>query len=279
MGVETGHVQKIDMAFLALLLCVLVIGAHGQEGEEYEHEPEEYEYEPDEYEMFDCEDGLLLPLWQGDSAGRGVVYLFALLYFLLGIFVFMNKQMESLETVTSLMKRKTVADAETGTTTVIIERVFSKNIANIILLLGSSSPLIILCIVELFGRVFKSGDMGPSTLLGSSAFNTFVVIGIMVSTSGQVKKVDNGWGLLAAMIGLNLVYQWLKSAVSEISYGRIDMWEAIVTIILCIIIIIAVVIVIQISNTSTTAEFVTFLAARKHKKQKTMRKILSITNY
>ena len=187
--VKTGHVQKIDMAFLALLLCVLVIGAHGQEeGEEYEHEPEEYEYEPDEYEMFDCEDGLLLPLWQGDSAGRGVVYLFALIYFLLGIFVFMNKLMESLETVTSLMKRKAVADAETGTTTVIIERVFSKNLANILLLLGSSFPLIFLCIIECLGRGFMSGDIGPSTLLGSSAFNTFVVIGIIVSTSGQVKK-------------------------------------------------------------------------------------------
>ena len=54
------------MAFFALLSCVLVIGAYGQE-------QEEYEYEPEEYEISDCEDGLLLPLWRRDSAGRGVV--------------------------------------------------------------------------------------------------------------------------------------------------------------------------------------------------------------
>ena len=229
------------MAFFALLSCVLVIGAYGQE-------QEEYEYEPEEYEISECEDGLLLPLWRRDSAGRGVVYPFALLYFLLGIFVFMSKLIESLETVTSLMKRKTVADAETGTTTVIIERVFSKNLANILLLLGSSFPLIFLCIVECLGRGFMSGDLGPSTLLGSSAFNTFVVIGIIVSTSGQVKKVKNVWGLLAAMIGLKLVCVWLTATMSLISYGQIDIWEATVTIILCIIIIIAVLIIIGISK-------------------------------
>ena len=128
------------MTFVAVLLSVLVIGAHGQEGEDYEYEHEE------DYGS-ECEDGVLLPLWQGGSAGQGVLYLFLVIYFLLGIFVFMNKLMESLETATSLMKRTTVTDTETGRASVIIERVFGKNTSNIILLLGSSSPLVFLCII------------------------------------------------------------------------------------------------------------------------------------
>ena len=44
--------------------------------------------------------------------------------------------------------------------------------------LGSSAPEILLSVVETFGAGFKAGDLGPSTIVGSAAFNLFIIIAI-----------------------------------------------------------------------------------------------------
>ena len=46
--------------------------------------------------------------------------------------------------------------------------------------LGSSAPEILLAIIEVFGNKFESGELGPGTIVGSAAFNLFVIIGICV---------------------------------------------------------------------------------------------------
>jgi len=41
--------------------------------------------------------------------------------------------------------------------------------------LGSSSPEILLSIIEICGNKFKAGDLGPGTIVGSAAYNLLMV--------------------------------------------------------------------------------------------------------
>ena len=46
--------------------------------------------------------------------------------------------------------------------------------------LGSSAPEILLSIIEIFGNKFEAGDLGPNTIVGSAAYNLFVIIGYCI---------------------------------------------------------------------------------------------------
>ena len=60
-------------------------------------------------------------------------------------------------------------------------RIWNETVSNLTLMaLGSSAPEILLAIIEIFGNGFNSGQLGPGTIVGSAAFNLFVIIGICV---------------------------------------------------------------------------------------------------
>ena len=46
--------------------------------------------------------------------------------------------------------------------------------------LGSSAPEILLSVIEIYAEDFEAGDLGPGTIVGSAAFNLFVIIAICV---------------------------------------------------------------------------------------------------
>lgn len=46
--------------------------------------------------------------------------------------------------------------------------------------LGSSAPEILLSVIEICGNNFEAGDLGPSTIVGSAAFNLFIIIAICI---------------------------------------------------------------------------------------------------
>ena len=46
--------------------------------------------------------------------------------------------------------------------------------------LGSSAPEIMLSCIELLGNGFKAGELGPSTIVGSAAFNLLMILAICV---------------------------------------------------------------------------------------------------
>tara|TARA_B100000795_G_scaffold268175_1_gene254563 strand:+ start:632 stop:889 length:258 start_codon:yes stop_codon:yes gene_type:complete len=47
--------------------------------------------------------------------------------------------------------------------------------------LGSSAPEILLNVVEITTGGFMAGDLGPSTIVGSAAFNLLVILGVCVA--------------------------------------------------------------------------------------------------
>ena len=57
--------------------------------------------------------------------------------------------------------------------------------------LGSSAPEIMLAVVEMFYQNFEAGDLGPGTIVGSAAFNLFMIIGICmyVIPDGEVRLI------------------------------------------------------------------------------------------
>lgn len=64
---------------------------------------------------------------------------------------------------------------------------------NIEEILGSASPEILLTIIEIFGNNFEAGELGPGTIIGSAAFNFYVITAIcmVVSALAHIRLEKN----------------------------------------------------------------------------------------
>ena len=81
--------------------------------------------------------------------------------------------MGAIETITSCQKRVEVNGVPFHVD------VWNGTVANLTLMaLGSSAPEILLAVIEIIGTKFHAGDLGPSTIVGSAAFNLFMIIGV-----------------------------------------------------------------------------------------------------
>jgi len=142
-----------------------------------------------------CVDGIILPAWLplndvGTSivAFRGLVYIASLVYLFVGVAILADKFMASIEMITSKKKVVKVKD-ENGKTQTVVVRVWNETVANLTLMaLGCSCPEILLSSIEIIGKGFEAGEMGPGSTVGSAAFNLFVIIGVCnwVIPDGQV---------------------------------------------------------------------------------------------
>merc|ERR1711892_1066685 len=153
--------------------------------------------------------------------------------------------MESIETMTSSMKRSSIPDLETGETQVIIVKIWNPVVANMFMVLASSSPVIFLCISEILAKGFHAGYLGPFTIMGTSSFNLFLVVGIAISAvpRGQVRKANNLLVLILLAVFTIILYIWAYCQVGVFSYGIVEVWEAFINIILFIVILISTTIV------------------------------------
>merc|ERR1719295_2263394 len=69
--------------------------------------------------------------------------------------------------------------------------------------LGSSAPEIMLSVIEIWANDFNAGDLGPGTIVGSAAFNLFMIIGlcIYVIPDDEVRKIKQLLDLPHFVIG------------------------------------------------------------------------------
>lgn len=105
--------------------------------------------------------------------------------------------------------------------------------ANLTLMaLGSSAPEILLNIIETLSTLGKTpGELGPSTIVGSAAFNLLVIsaVSVMAVKTGTVKKIDD-LGVFAITACSSLfAYIWMYLVLNVFSPNRVDLWEALVT--------------------------------------------------
>ena len=89
--------------------------------------------------------------------------------------------MESIEMITSQEKTVIVKNKLTGKKESVTIKVWNETVANLTLMaLGSSAPEILLSAIEIVGNNFVAGSLGPGTIVGSAAFNLFIIIGICI---------------------------------------------------------------------------------------------------
>merc|ERR1719506_2495754 len=98
--------------------------------------------------------------------------------------------------------------------------------------LGSSAPEILLGIIEIcLSNDFYSGELGPSTIVGSAAFNLFVISAVCVVAipAGEGKLIaDLSVFYLTATFSV-FAYLWLLVILMLISPNIIEVWEGAVT--------------------------------------------------
>merc|ERR1712168_1663486 len=168
----------------------------------------------------------------GDRFGRGLLYITLMIYLFIGVAIASDKFMESIETITAQEKEVTIKDPRTGKTQVIIVKVWNETVANLTLMaLGSSAPEIMLSVIEIWAKGFKAGDLGPGTIVGSAAFNLFMIIGLCmyVIPDDEVRKIKHLRVFIITASWSVFAYVWLYLILGAISWGKVESWEGIVT--------------------------------------------------
>ncbi|XP_044162490.1 sodium/calcium exchanger 2 isoform X2 [Bufo gargarizans] len=188
-------------------------------------------------EIRQCQPGILLPVWSphnpstGDKAARAVVYFVAMLYLFLGVSIIADRFMASIEVITSQEKEITLTKPN-GETSVATVRIWNETVSNLTLMaLGSSAPEILLSVIEVCGHNFQAGELGPATIVGSAAFNMFVIIAICVYVipNGESRKIKHPRVFFVTATWSIFAYIWLYLILAVISPGRVQVWEALVT--------------------------------------------------
>ncbi|CAH8446262.1 unnamed protein product [Heterobilharzia americana] len=185
-----------------------------------------------------CYDGIIVPMWRpstgitaGDKAARAIVYFSALMYLFLGVSIIADRFMAAIEVITSQEKEVTVRK-KNGETQTISVRIWNETVSNLTLMaLGSSAPEILLSVIEIIGKNFEAGDLGPGTIVGSAAFNLFVIIGVcvLVVPNGEIRRIKHlsvffitsSWSIFA--------YLWMYLIIAVFTPGVVEVWEALLT--------------------------------------------------
>jgi len=132
-----------------------------------------------------------------------------------------------LQVITSKEREVTVTkpDGEKVTFTV---QIWNETVSNLTLMaLGSSAPEIMLSVIEVVGKNFEAGDLGPNTIVGSAAFNLFMIIAICVWVipSGEVRRQKHLDVFFVTATWSVFAYAWLYLIIAVVTPGRVDIWE------------------------------------------------------
>ncbi|XP_018118410.1 sodium/calcium exchanger 1 isoform X1 [Xenopus laevis] len=184
-----------------------------------------------------CKEGVILPIWEpqnpslGDKIARATVYFVAMVYMFLGVSIVADRFMSSIEVITSQEKEITIKkpNGETIKTTV---RIWNETVSNLTLMaLGSSAPEILLSVIEVCGHNFQAGDLGPSTIVGSAAFNMFIIIALCVYVvpDGEIRKIKHLRVFFVTAAWSIFAYTWLYMILSVFSPGIVEVWEGLLT--------------------------------------------------
>ncbi|KAM7361710.1 sodium/calcium exchanger 3 isoform 3-T7 [Cochliomyia hominivorax] len=185
-----------------------------------------------------CSEGLVVPLWMpqtnlstGDRVARGLVYFFVMIYLFIGVSIVSDRFMAAIEVITS-KEKEVVIKKKNGEKQIVVVRVWNETVANLTLMaLGSSAPEILLSVIEMFAKNFEAGDLGPGTIVGSAAYNLFVIIAlcVFVVPDGEVRKIKHLRVFFVTATWSVFAYIWLYLILAQISPGRVEVWEGLLT--------------------------------------------------
>ncbi|XP_067128106.1 sodium/calcium exchanger Calx-like isoform X2 [Centruroides vittatus] len=183
-----------------------------------------------------CSDkGLLLPLineYTWSRGSRAFLYLLGLIYCFLGVAIIADIFMCSIEKITS-KTRKIVLSTVNDTEPEVLEvKIWNDTVANLTLMaLGSSAPEILLSIIEIIGNRFEAGELGPGTIVGSAAFNLFVICAVCITAipPGEFRRIRMINVFMITAFFSIFAYLWLLVVLLAITPERVEVWEALIT--------------------------------------------------
>uniref|UniRef100_A0A1I8IUU7 Calx-beta domain-containing protein n=1 Tax=Macrostomum lignano TaxID=282301 RepID=A0A1I8IUU7_9PLAT len=185
-----------------------------------------------------CKPGVVLPMWLpadnlslGDRVARATVYLAILVYCFLGVSIIADRFMAAIEVITS-KEKDVVVKLKDGSKQVVSVRIWNETVSNLTLMaLGSSAPEILLSIIEICGKGFVAGDLGPGTIVGSAAFNLFIIIGfcVYVVPDGEIRRIKHLTVFFITATFSIFAYMWLYIIIAVSSPGRVTVWEGLLT--------------------------------------------------
>eukprot|EP00933_Yihiella_yeosuensis_P031384 TRINITY_DN24944_c0_g1_i1.p1 TRINITY_DN24944_c0_g1~~TRINITY_DN24944_c0_g1_i1.p1 ORF type:complete len:820 (-),score=142.40 TRINITY_DN24944_c0_g1_i1:59-2287(-) len=97
--------------------------------------------------------------------------------------------------------------------------------------LGSSAPEILLSVIEILSNNFFSGDLGPSTIVGSAAFNLFCISAVCVAAipNNEIRMIkDTNVFFITASFSI-IAYLWLYTIVTVTTPDEVNILEGAAT--------------------------------------------------
>jgi len=180
-------------------------------------------------------EGLLLPFvseYTWPEGVRAFLYCVGLLYCFMGVAIIADIFMGSIEKITSKTKKVYLTTSAKDEPEVYEVRIWSDAVANLTLMaLGSSAPEILLSCIEVVGNNFNAGKLGPGTIVGSAAFNLFVIsaVCVMAIPNGEERTIKDVkvFGVTASFS--LIAYIWLLVILVFSSANEVSVWEAVIT--------------------------------------------------
>jgi len=163
--------------------------------------------------------------------GLAIIYLVFLAWTFVGVALAADAFMSAIEYITSL-ESTVMRSLPDGTVRRFRARTWNPTVANLTLMaLGSSAPEILLSVIELFSGSFYSGELGPSTIVGSAAFNLLVIIAICVVAipADDRRRIEQPRVYAITAVSSTLAYLWLVVILLGTTPDVVDLPEAILT--------------------------------------------------
>lgn len=162
---------------------------------------------------------------------RAVLYFFGLVWCFLGVGIICDQFMAAIEEITS--SERVVWMKVTGDTRHKFHiRVWNRTMANLTLMaFGSSAPEILLACIELYGNDMFTGELGPSTIVGSAAFNLLVIPAVCIASipANETRYIRHTVVYAVTATSSILAYVWLVVILRFNTPDKVDLWEAVVT--------------------------------------------------
>lgn len=174
--------------------------------------------------MIDVPGTSLMPAWL-----MGAAYFIFMVWLFMGIAISADIFMEAIEVITSKTSIVQVWDQNSNSMQQMEVQIWNPTMANLTLMaFGSSAPEIILSVLEAIKDLgHPAGDLGPSTIVGSAAFNLLVISAVSIYAVGEdVKKIDDMGVFLTTAVFSVFAYVWLYYCLSIETPGQVTTKEA-----------------------------------------------------
>ena len=149
---------------------------------------------------------------QSDPNPYWGLYMFLLLWSFAGVGIIADVFMDAIAVITSSGKWLTRINSSTGQDEHVLIKRWNPTVANLTLMaLGSSAPEIMLSVIEIVNGRFYSGSLGPSTIVGSAAFNMFMILAVCVSAlePGDTRLIKDTSVFRISAFSSVFAYVWL----------------------------------------------------------------------